>query len=45
VGNAPHQPEVKTHPDHLLVGKKVKANPQTDMMQVLTAVLSVLHES
>jgi len=40
--NAPHHPEVETHPDHLHVGKKVKANPPVDIDQVLKAVLSFI---
>lgn len=40
--NAPHHPEVKTHPDHLHVGDKVKANPPTDIAQVLADVLSFI---
>lgn len=40
--NAAHHPEVKTHPDHLHVGEKVKANPPVDIPQVLEAVLSFI---
>jgi len=40
--NAPHHPEIKTHPDHLHVGEKVKENPPADIPQVLTAVLSFI---
>lgn len=40
--NAPHHPEVKTHPDHIHVGEKVKANPPMDISQVLEAVLSFI---
>ncbi len=40
--NAPHHPEIKTHPDHLHVGEKIKENPPTDIPQVLAAVLSFI---
>lgn len=40
--NAPHHPQVKTHPDHIHVGKKIKANPPMDIPQVLEAVLSFI---
>jgi len=40
--NAPHHPEVKTHPDHILLGEKVKANAPMDIPQVLQAVLSFI---
>lgn len=40
--NAPHHPEVKTHPDHLHVGDKIKANPPADISQVLADVLSFI---
>jgi hypothetical protein len=40
--NAPHHPEVESHPDHLHVGEKIRANPPTDIPQVLTAVLSFI---
>jgi hypothetical protein len=40
--NAPHHPEVKTHPDHTHVGEKVKANLPVDIPQVLEAVLSFI---
>lgn len=40
--NAPHHPQVKTHPDHIHVGKMVKANPPMDIPQVLEAVLSFI---
>ena len=40
--NAPHHPEVKTHPDHMHVGEKIKANPPVDIPQVLAAVLSFI---
>ncbi len=40
--NAPHHPEVKTHPDHLHIGEKVKANPPVDIPQVLVGVLSFI---
>jgi hypothetical protein len=40
--NAAHHPEVKTHPDHLHVGEKVKANPPMEISQVLEAVLSFI---
>jgi uncharacterized protein DUF6516 len=38
--NAPHHPEVKTHPDHLHVGDKIKASHAVDIEKVLEAVLS-----
>ncbi len=40
--NAPHHPKVKTHPDHLHVGEKIKANPPTDIPQVLADVLAFI---
>lgn len=40
--NAAHHPEVRTHPDHLHVGEKVKANPPVGIPEVLTAVLSFI---
>lgn len=40
--NAPHHPEIKTHPDHLHVGEKIKANPPTDILQVLEDILSFI---
>lgn len=40
--NAPHHPEIKTHPDHLHIGEKIKASPPADIAQVLTAVLSFI---
>jgi len=40
--NAPHHPEVKTYPDHIHTGQKVKANPPMDISQVLEAVLSFI---
>ncbi|HLA07980.1 MAG TPA: DUF6516 family protein [Anaerolineales bacterium] len=40
--NAPHHPEIKTHPDHLHVGEKIKANPPMDIPQVLADVLSFI---
>lgn len=40
--NAPHHPEVKTHPDHLHIGEKIKANPPIDIPQVLADVLSFI---
>lgn len=40
--NAPHHPEVPTHPDHVHIGDKIKANPPVDILQVLTAVLSFI---
>ena len=40
--NAPHHPEIKTHPDHLHVAKKVKPNPPVDIPQVLAVVLSFI---
>ncbi len=40
--NAPHHPEVKTHPDHAHIGQKIKANPPMDIPQALEAVLSLI---
>ncbi len=40
--NAPHHPEIKTHPDHLHVGEKIKATPPMDIAQVLADVLSFI---
>jgi hypothetical protein len=40
--NAPHHPEIKTHPDHLHIGEKIKANPPMDIAQVLADVLSFI---
>jgi hypothetical protein len=40
--NAPHHPEVETHPDHLHVGQKVKAHSPTSIDQVLSATLSFI---
>lgn len=37
--NAAHHPKIKTHPDHVHVGEKVKANPPMDIPQALEAVL------
>jgi len=36
--NAPHHPEVKTHPNHLHVAEKIKASPPMDIPQVLVDV-------
>jgi hypothetical protein len=41
--NAPHHPEVETHPDHFHISeKKVKQSPAMDIPQVLAAVLSFI---
>ena len=40
--NAPHHPEVESHPDHLHVGQKVRTNYPIDIPQVLTAVISFI---
>lgn len=40
--NAPHHPKIKTHPNHLHVGEKIKASPPVDIEQVLTEVLSFI---
>ncbi len=40
--NAAHHPEVKTHPDHLHVGEKVRANSPMDIEQVLKSVLTFI---
>jgi hypothetical protein len=40
--NAPHHPEIKTHPDHWHVGENIKPNPPVDIPQVLVAVLSFI---
>lgn len=40
--NAPHHPEVKTHPDHIHVGQKIKASPPLNIPQALEAVLSFI---
>ena len=40
--NAPHHPEIKTHPDHLHVAEKVKPNLPVDISQVLAVVLSFI---
>ena len=40
--NAPHHPEVETHPDHLHVGQKIKANSPVDVSEVLVALLSFI---
>lgn len=40
--NAPHHPEVKTHPDHIHVGGKIKASQPMDIPQALEAVLSFI---
>jgi hypothetical protein len=37
--NAPHRPEVETHPDHIHIGKTVEANPPMDISQVLQKAL------
>ncbi|MCC6298983.1 MAG: hypothetical protein IT314_06770 [Anaerolineales bacterium] len=38
--NAPHHPEVNTHPDHVHIGQKVRANHPMDISQALEAALS-----
>lgn len=40
--NAPHHPEVKTHPDHAHIGQRIKSNPPMDIPQALEAVLSLI---
>jgi len=40
--NAPHHPEIETHPDHLHVAEIIKPNPPASIPQVLTAVLSFI---
>ncbi|MCX6058913.1 MAG: DUF6516 family protein [Chloroflexi bacterium] len=40
--NAPHHPEIKTHPDHLHLGEKIKENHPMDIAQVLADVLSFI---
>ena len=40
--NAPHHPEVKSHPDHVHVGKKVRATSPMDIPQALDAILSFI---
>ncbi len=40
--NAPHHPEIETHPDHLHVGEKIKATSPMDISQVLANVLSFI---
>ncbi len=40
--NAPHHPEVETHPDHLHVGEKIKAGAPMNISQVLVDVLSFI---
>ena len=40
--NAPHHPEIKTHPDPLHVGEKIKENLPTDILQVLADILSFI---
>lgn len=40
--NAPHHPEVKTHPDHIHIGQKIKASQPMDIPQALEAVLSFI---
>ncbi|MCC6500866.1 MAG: hypothetical protein IT313_11430 [Anaerolineales bacterium] len=40
--NAPHHPEVTTHPDHLHLGKKIEASQPMDIPQALEAALSFI---
>ncbi|PWB71111.1 MAG: hypothetical protein C3F07_15125 [Anaerolineales bacterium] len=40
--NSPHHPKIESHPDHVHVGKKVRANHPMDISQVLDAVLSFI---
>jgi len=40
--NAPHHPEIKTHPDHLHIAEKIKPNLPANIPQVLAAVLSFI---
>lgn len=41
--NAPHHPEIDTHPDHFHISeKKVKQSPAMDIPQVLAAVLTFI---
>jgi hypothetical protein len=37
--NAPHHPEIGSHPDHLHIGERVKAHPPIDIPQVLIVLL------
>lgn len=41
--NAPHHPEIDSHPDHFHISeKKVKQSPAMDIPQVLAAVLTFI---
>lgn len=40
--NAPHHPEVKSHPDHLHTEKGVKPSVAMDIESVLTAVMDFI---
>ncbi|MCL5610946.1 MAG: DUF6516 family protein [Chloroflexi bacterium] len=40
--NAPHHPEIKTHPNHLHIAEKIKPNLPANIPQVLAAVLSFI---
>jgi len=40
--NAPHHPEITSHPHHLHTDKGVKESPVMDVEQVLTAVMDFL---
>lgn len=40
--NAPHHPEIKSHPHHLHTEKGVKDSPAMDVEQVLAAVMDFL---
>lgn len=40
--NAPHHPEVKSHPDHLHTEKDIKSSRPIDVKQVLEAVLDFM---
>ena len=40
--NAPHYPEVKSHPDHLYKDDKIKPSRAMDLESVLTAVIDFI---
>lgn len=40
--NAPHHPEVKSHPDHLHTGNEVKPSKTMDIESVLTAAIDFI---
>ncbi len=40
--NSPHHPEVESHPDHVHIGKKVRATHPMDIPQALDAVSSFI---